>query len=91
MYRGNVLGCLHCLAQHPTNLRQAGFEDTLTDYGLGPHRLQEFVLGDHLSGVSHKIGEDNQRLRRQWEQLLIPPQAGGAGVQAERPKRPALY
>jgi hypothetical protein len=67
MHRGNVLGRLCSLAQYPANLRQAGFEDALTDQRLRPHRFQEFVLGDDLSGVRHKISEYSQRLRRQGE------------------------
>jgi hypothetical protein len=40
-------------------------QDLRLDKGIGPHGVQEFILGNQAAGVLDKIAQDGKRFGRQ--------------------------
>jgi hypothetical protein len=46
-------------------------KDFRLDIRLGPHGLQQLLLGDQSAGVRHQIGQYGKRLGRQEHALVV--------------------
>ena len=63
-------------------------ENLRLDEGIGPHRVQELILGHQAAGMLHQVAQDGKRFGSQQDALFLTrlpaaPQALVDRVQAE--------
>ena len=64
---------LRLLAERLADLADTALEHLFADVGLGPHGVQELLLGHHPPGVLRQVAQHGEVLRPQ-EDLLRPPE-----------------
>jgi hypothetical protein len=66
------------------DLTDADLEHRVPHHGLGPHALEQDVLGDELTVTLDETLQDGKGLRRQAHRLRASPQTGIVQIEPKR-------